>query len=138
MTNEEYSYVTKTTYTVFPQVYETWKWKHFWKSKDPNTIFSEDFRIASVTFILKAETVEKHFKKYIYTNKQYYIIMYILGTSNKILNRYNILKKLGCWTVVVWYSFSIWITISFWKHACKYFPSAMINFCGCHSLMWES
>lgn len=29
VSNEEYSYMTKTTYTMFPQVYERWEWKEF-------------------------------------------------------------------------------------------------------------
>lgn len=71
---------------MFPQAYERWEWKQFGKSKDLlNTVLSEDCRTSSlVTSILKAETVGKHFKNYIYINKQYYIsslIMYFMETT---------------------------------------------------------
>lgn len=52
------------------------------KSKDLNAVFSKDFRIASVTSKLKAETVEKHFKNYIYINNYIgSLIMYFMDTT---------------------------------------------------------
>lgn len=96
----------KPTYTVFPQAYERWEWKQFGKSKDLlNTVLSEDCRTSSlVTSILKAETVGKHFKNYIYINKQYYIsslIMYFMEST--VIKRLMNLIFWNSWVVGQWW-----------------------------------